>query len=54
LIYCVDRKLTRIDLMSGSVDWQVKVEKETHLYPMPNDSFLIALTEKEAAAYPLK
>ena len=54
LMYCVDRKLTRIDLATGALDWQVKVEKETHLYPTPDDSFLIALTEKEAAAYPLK
>ena len=54
LMYCVDRKLTRIDLATGAVEFQVGVDKETHLFPMPDDSYLIALTDKEAAAYPLK
>ena len=54
LVYCIDQKLTRIDLMSGSLDYQTKVEKNTHLYSMPDDSYLIALTEKEAAVYPAK
>jgi len=54
LVYCVDSKLTRIDLTSGVVDWQVKLDKGTGLHASPDNAYIITLNGKEASAFPLK
>ncbi|HTX18194.1 MAG TPA: PQQ-binding-like beta-propeller repeat protein [Bacteroidota bacterium] len=54
LVYCVDSKLTRIDLNGGSVDWQVKLDKGTGLYASPTNDYIITLNNKEADGFPLK
>ncbi|HTR80467.1 MAG TPA: PQQ-binding-like beta-propeller repeat protein [Bacteroidota bacterium] len=54
LVYCIDSKLTKIDLGSGAVDWQVKVDKDTGLYPSPDNNYIITLNDEVASAFSLK
>lgn len=54
LVYCLDRKLTCVDLVNGETLWQNKEAKRPIFFNAPNEKYLYVIDEEEIRGYELE
>ncbi len=54
VVYCVDRKLTSIDLASGKQVWQVKEAKKPRFFTSPDRSYIFSIDEEVISGYQVR
>lgn len=53
LVYCVDRKLTSVELATGKTRWQSKEAKRPIFFVSPNDKFMYSIDKEVITGYEL-
>jgi outer membrane protein assembly factor BamB len=53
VVYCVDRKLTCIDLNTGAQRWQTKEAKKPRFFTSPDQRFLFSIDDDVVSGYSL-
>jgi hypothetical protein len=54
VLYCVDRKMTCIDLASGKQLWQTKEAKKPRFFASPDQTFIFSIEEDVIKGYALR
>lgn len=53
IVYCVDRKLTCLDLTTGKILWQLKEAKRPRFFTSPDERYLFSIDEDVISGYEL-
>lgn len=54
IVYCVERKMTEIDLNSGKVLWQTKEAKKPRFFSTPDNAYVFSIDDEVVSGYRIK